>query len=431
MKSLLQRRDFLRQVAAAGSVAPFADVLLAEQSKTPPLERLNIGVIGVNGRGAENLAAVSSENVVALCDVDLARAGEARVAFPKASFYQDFRKLLDHNGIEAVVLSTPDHMHAVPGVMALRLGMHLYCEKPLAHSVYETRVLREVAAENRRVTQLGTQIHSGSNYRRAVEIIQAGVIGAVERVHVWFTGRPKTGKRVQQGTPPATLDYDLWLGPAPYRPYHPSHCHYHWRWWWDFANGILGDFGCHYLDLPFWALKLRYPTSIEAAGEKDHDGENDVPALMRVEFNFPARGELPPVQLTWHHGGWKPKEADQYPEYCEKSAILFVGSEGQLLADYSTHKLYPEEKFHGLKTEHSIPESIGHHKEWLQAIKRGGQATCNFDYSGALTETVLLGNVAYRTGKKLEWDAATLKVTNDVREAAGYIQREYRKGWTL
>ncbi|MFO0947966.1 MAG: Gfo/Idh/MocA family oxidoreductase [Planctomycetota bacterium] len=429
MESLRSRRAFLRQVALAGTVAPFADRLLAEQTQLPPNERLNLGIIGVSNRGAANLAGVARENIVALCDVDLAHVGVAKTAFPNAAIHQDFRKLLDHSNIDAVVISTPDHMHAIPAVMAMDLGKHIYCEKPLAHSVYETRVMREKAAKNKLTTQLGTQIHAGNNYRRVVEIVQSGAIGKVNRVHVWLAGRPQTGERVKEGTPPATLDYNLWLGPAPFRPYHKSHCHFHWRWWWDFGGGMLEDFGCHYIDLPFWALQLRYPTSIEATGEKDHPGDNEVPALMKVDYQFPARGDQPPVHLTWYHGGWKPEGADKYGM---ANAVLFVGEKGELIADYGKYKLYPEEQFKDFHIEPSIPESIGHHLEWLEAIRSSGETTCNFDYGGALTETVLLGNVSYRAGKKkLEWDAGNLKVTNGVTETAGLIQPEYRKGWTL
>lgn len=423
------RRDFLRQVALAGSVLPFADWIRAEQTKLKPNEKLNLGVIGVANRGAANLAAVAKENIVALCDVDLAHVGPAKALFPNAAIHQDFRNLLDHADIDAVVISTPDHTHAIPAVMAMDLGKHLYCEKPLAHSVYETRVMREKAAANKLVTQLGTQIHAGDNYRRVVEIVRSGAIGPIQRVHVWFSGRPKTGERVKEGTPPTTLDYNLWLGPAPYRPYHKSHCHFHWRWWWDFGGGILEDFGCHYIDLPQWALGLGPPTSVEAKGEKDHDGDNDVPSLLRVDYQFPASGGRGPVHLTWYQGGWRPSGAEKYRM---ENAVLFVGDEGELIADYSTHKLLPEEKFKDLRVEPSIPASIGHHEEWLQAVRSGGPTTCNFEYGGTLTETVLLGNVAYRAGqKRLDWNPASLGVTNDVPEAAALIKPEYRKGWTL
>jgi len=429
MAPAVSRRELLKRIAAAGTVAPFADVLLADQTKQAPNERLSVGVIGVGGQGAANLAGVASENVVALCDVDLAHMGQAKMTFPKAAVYQDFRKLLDHRGLDAVVISTPDHMHAIPAVTAMRMGRHVYCEKPMAHSVHEVRVMRETAAKNQLVTQLGTQIHAGNNYRRVVEVIRSGAIGPVRRVHVWFSGRPKTGVRVKEGTPPATLDYNLWLGPAPFRPYHPSHCHFNWRYWWDFGNGILGDFGCHYMDLPFWALDLRYPTSVVAKGEKDYEGDNDVPGLIRVDYSFPERGTSPPVELSWYHGGWKPDGADKYGM---ANAVLFVGEKGELIADYGTYKLLPEEKFKDLKVEHSIPDSIGHHAEWLHAIRTAGPTTCNFDYSGALSEAVLLGNVSYRAGRqKLEWNGEEAKVTNAVPQVESLLRREYRQGWTL
>jgi predicted dehydrogenase len=250
---------------------------------------------------------------------------------------------------------------------------------------------------------MGTQIHAGDNYRRAVEIVQAGVLGAVRRVHVWMGGRPNPGVRVKEATPPEHVNYDLWLGPAPYRPFHPSHFHFQWRYWWDFGGGMLADFGCHYMDLPHWALELTAPVSIEASGKKDYDGDNDVPGVMRVDYEYPDRGKLPPVHLTWYHGGWMPEGAEAYGK---SSAVLFEGEKGTLLADYGTRKLF------------------------LGDGKDGGPTTCNFDYSGALAEAVLLGNVAYRSGEKLRWDAKAAKVTNTAA-AEPFIRREYRSGWTL
>lgn len=423
----MDRRDFLRQVAAAGSVAPFADQLLAEQSRRGPNDKINIGVIGVANRGAANLAGVAAENVVALCDVDANHLDGAKKAFPQAGIHHDFRKLLDDKRIEAVVVSTPDHMHAIPAVMAMRMGRHVYCEKPLAHSVHEVRVMTETAASNKIVTQMGTQIHAGENYRRVVELVRGGVIGKVPRVHVWLTGAVKTGVRVKEGTPPATLDYDLWLGPAPYRPYHPSHLHFNWRYWWDFGNGLLGDFGCHYMDLPFWALGLSRPTSVVATGRKDHDGENDVPGTMQVDYQFPAREGQPPVHLTWYHG----KPPAEVNRHGMNSGVLFVGEEGEIVSDYSSHRLMPEEKFADVKRPERLPSSPGHHKEWLNGIRGQGEPLCHFGYSGPLAETVLLGNVSYRTGQPINWDGAAGKVTNNVPQAASLIERPYRKGWTL
>ena len=335
-----------------------------------------------------------------------------------------------HKQLDAVVVGTPDHTHAPPGVMAMKLGKHCYCEKPLTHSVYESRVMTEVAAKNKLATQLGTQIHAGGNYRRVVELVQGGVIGSVGEVHVWFGGGRGGMDRPTETPPvPPHLDWDLWLGPAPYRPYHPCYVPGNWRSWWDFANGTLGDFGCHYMDLPFWALKLCYPTVVEAEGPPVHP-ETAAPRLT-VRYEFPARGELPPVKLTWYNGNNRPPilKQENLPEW--GSGVLFVGQKGMLQADYSQRKLLPESQFADFKPpEPTIPDSIGHHNEWVVACKTGSPTTCSFDYSGPLSEAVLLGNVAYRTGKKLEWDAENLKAAN-CPEADQYIKREYRSGWTL
>jgi predicted dehydrogenase len=241
-------------------------------------------------------------------------------------------------------------------------------------------------------------------------------------------GGIRTGRRVESGTPPAHIDYDLWIGPAPMRPFDPSHFHFNWRYWWDFGGGVLGDFGCHYMDLPFWALDLRYPNLVEAKGEKTSKGDNDVPDNMQVDYHFPKRGELPAVHLTWYHGSWRPKGAEAYGM---GSAVLFEGARGRLIADYGSHKFYMNEGEKESRPKPSIPDSIGHHREWIEACKTREPTTCNFDYSGALTEAVLLGNVSYRAGgKKLTWDAEKLKAT-DCPEADQYIRREYRKGWEL
>ena len=240
------------------------------------------------------------------------------------------------------------------------------------------------------------------------------------------TNRP--GVRVAKGTPPSTVDYDLWIGPAPMRPFHPSHFHFNWRYWWDFGNGTLGDFGCHYMDLPFWALDLRYPTSVEGKGEKTSEGDNQVPDNMRVDYHFPARGERPPVHLTWYHGAWKPDWAE---EYDKRSAVLFEGSKGRLLADYGSRKLFMDDDSQPAAPPQSIPNSKGHWVEWTDAIRSRGQTTCNFDYSGALAEAVLLGNVSYRAGQqKLAWDAEALRATN-TSDADAFLSASIAPGWTL
>jgi predicted dehydrogenase len=393
-----------------------------------------LGIVGTAGQGQYNWSNVQHEEIVALCDVDTNRAAEARRRFPQARFYEDFRRMLEQRDIDAVVVSTPDHLHAFVALAAMRAGKHVYCEKPLAHSVHEVRLLMETAARQRVITQMGTQIHAGDNYRRVVELVQAGAIGPVRRVHVWCTTRPAPGFRSHRDTPPPQgLNYDLWLGPAPFRPYHPSHLHFVWRWWWDFGGGTLADMACHYMDLPHWALNLRTPTSVRATGGVGYVGDNKMPDRMQVDYQYPARGNSPAVHLTWYHAVGGPDLSGRvtYPGY--SSGVLFVGERGELLANYGNHRLMPEERFRDYRRpDQTIPRSIGHHREWLEAIRNGGTTSCNFAYSGALAVSVLLGNVAYRSGmgREIIWDDRRGIVTN-TRNAAQYLQREYRHGWTL
>jgi predicted dehydrogenase len=419
----LNRRHFLLSAAACAALPAL-----------PQPRRIRLGIVGTAGQGQYNWSNMVQEDIVALCDVDTNRAAEAQRRFPNARFYQDFRRMLQQRDIEAVVVSTPDHLHAPVAVAAMRAVKHVYCEKPLAHSVHEVRVMMETAARMGVVTQMGTQIHAGDNYRRVVELIQAGAIGPVRRVHVWCNARPRPGYRAHAETePPRGLDYDLWLGPAPYRPYHSSHAHFVWRWWWDFGGGVLADMACHYMDLPHWALNLRTPTRVRSTGQVTYVGDNKMPDRCQVDYDYPARGDSPPVHLTWYHSVAGPDLSGtaRYPGY--SSGVLFVGERGELLANYTNHRLLPEERFRDYRRpEPSIPRSVGHHREWLDAIRSGGTTTCNFAYSGSLALTVLLGNVAYRSGngRVIEWDNARGEVTN-TRNAAQYLQREYRRGWSL
>lgn len=437
MTQSVSRREFLQAAVLAGTTAPVAShFAFAKEAAKPksPNEKLNLAVIGVAARGGANLAGVSGENIAVLCDIDSQRLGQAADQHPHAKTYADFRRVFDHDDLDGVVVSTPDHMHAFCVARALRKKLPVYCEKPLTHSVWEARQLRDLNAEAGVATQMGNQIHAGNNYRRVVETIKAGTIGPVRRVHVWQGGGINwqhgvtAGVRVAKGTPPSTVDYDLWLGPAPERPYHPSHFHFNWRYWWDFGGGQLADFWCHYADLAFWALDLKHPTAVVAQGEKGHEWDNDCPNLMRVDYEFPARGDLPPVHLTWYHGGWKPKGAEVYGK---GSAVLFEGTDGRMIADYGSRKVFMQAGKEAGPVEESIPNSIGHHAEWLNAIRTGDPTTSNFEYGGTLTEAGLLGNVSYRLGgKKLEWDADSLQAKN-LPAADQYIRREYRKGWTL
>ena len=434
MSHQFNRRQMLRNTSLAGIGIWLSTGPGGRANGQSPNEKLNVAGIGVGGRGASDVNGVAGENIVALADVDDRRAAGTFNRYPKAKKYRDFRKMLDEldKQIDAVVVGTPDHTHAPTAAMAMKMGKHCYCEKPLTHAVYETRVLTELARKNKLATQLGTQIHARDNYRRVVELVQSGAIGPVRQVEVWFGGG-RGGKDRPKDTPPVPegLDWDLWLGPAPVRPYHPCYVPANWRDWWDFANGILGDFGCHYMDLPFWALKLRYPTSVEAEAPVPPHSETAAPVLT-IRYEFPARGELPPVTFTWRNGGGnRPAivKEKNLPDW--GSAVLFVGDKGMLQADYGRRVLLPEAQFAGFQPpEPTIPASVGHHREWIEACKTGSPTTCNFDYSGPLTEAVLLGDVSYRAQSKLEWDAENLKATN-CPEADKFIKREYREGWTL
>jgi predicted dehydrogenase len=457
MTRCVTRRTFLRNVALTGSGL----VILSNARSvrgTPAHSKLNIAGIGIGGRGGDDIQGVAGENLVALCDVDDRQAAKTFALHPNAKRYKDFRRMLDevHKQIDAVVVGTPDHTHAVAAVAAMKRGKHCYCEKPLAYSVHEARVMAETARQKKLVTQMGTQIHAGNNYRRVVELVQTGAIGSVGEVHVWmgasvrktddgspvFAGPPVPTDRTQPDAPtdrppvPEGLDWDLWLGPAAYRPYSPAYAPFQWRYWWNFANGQLGDFFCHYCDLAFWALKLRHPTSVEAQGPVHPESaarwtiaRQEYPARPRSEA--PLGIDLPPVTLHWYNGGGYPAFVKERNIPTWGSAVLFMGSKGMLIADYNQHKLLPEEQYKDFQApEPFIPNSIGHHEEWIQACKTGGPTTCNFDYSGALTEAALLCNVALRTGQKLKWDAKKLKAVG-CREAEKFLRREYRKGWRL
>ncbi|MFN7138301.1 MAG: Gfo/Idh/MocA family protein [Limisphaerales bacterium] len=392
---------------------------------------LNIAIIGAGGRGAENTAAVSSENIVALCDVNEENLAAAAQKFPAARKHIDFRKLFDKaNNIDAVVVSTTEHTHAFATMLALQLGKHVYCEKPLAHSIWEARQIARAARKAGVVTQMGIQIHAGENYRRVVELIQSGTIGPVRETHVWVGRAWGDGGRPTESVPtPGHLHWDLWLGPAPERPYHPEYVTTKpgWYKYWDFGGGTMSDLGAHWMDLPFWALKLDAPQTIQAEGP----GANPetAPASMKVTYQYGSRGSLPPVTVHWYQGQAKPKiwEEGAIPKW--GSGALFIGEKGMLLADYGKHLLLPE-NVEWKRPEPYIPASIGQHQEWIQACKGNGTTTCDFQYSAALTEANHLGNIAHRLGKKIEWDAANLKVRN-TPEAEKLIRRPYRKGWKL
>ena len=431
-QSRFSRRNFLRTSGAGAAVlASGVWSELAAQESTSPNEKLNVACIGVANRAAASVAEVKGENVIALCDVDKNYLDRVAGQFPDARLYRDYRELFEKEGdkLDAAVVATSDHHHAPASIRAIREDLHVYCEKPLTHTVFESRLLAEEAAKRGLATQMGTQIHAGNNYRRVVEIIQSGAIGDVTEVHVWV-GKSWGGGELPEKTedPPANLDWDLWLGPAPERPYAPGRYHPgQWRRWWAFGNGTLGDMACHFMDLPFWALNLRHPTTCEAEGPEVHP--ETCPLGLIVRYQYPERDGLPPVKLTWYDGNLIPREVAG--ERVPGSGVMFVGTEGHMFADYGKYKLFPGDKFADFTPpEETIPNSIGHHREWIKACKDGSPTTCNFDYSGALTEAVLLGTVAYRLGEKLEWDAKTLKATN-CPDADALINKEYRAGWEV
>jgi len=440
VSNVMNRRDFLASTAAVAAFTIVPRHVLGGPEYTPPSEKLNIAAIGAGGRGGGDIGAVSSENIVALCDVDEKNAAETFGRFPKAKKYRDFRKMLEREkNIDAVIVATPDHTHAVATMMAIKMGKHVYCEKPLTYSIYEARELAKAASEAKVATQMGNQGHSGEGNRLICEWLRDGAIGPVREVHAWTNrpiwpqgiDRPKETPRV-----PKTLDWDLWLGPAPNRPYNPAYLPFKWRGWWDFGTGALGDMACHIIDSPFWALKLGQPISVEASSTKVNS--ETYPLASTVHYHFPAREGMPPVKLTWYDGGIRPPQPEELEPGrrmgSDNGGTLFVGEKGKLVCGCygNSPRLIPEAKMAAYKRPpKTIPRVRGHHQDWVQACKGGKPACSNFDYAGPLTETVLLGNLAIRNpGKKLYWDGPNMRFTNN-DEANKYIHRKYRQGWTL
>lgn len=427
MHRTMTRREAFKATGVLG-----AGVLLwtrGAAAKESPNEKLNVACIGVGGQGESNVGGLSSQNLVAFADVDDQRAAKSYEKFPKAKQYRDYRRMLDelHGQLDAVAISTPDHMHFHPAYMAMQYGLHVYLEKPLAHNVWETRTLTELARKKKLATQLGAQRHTIPNMHRIVELIQSGAIGEVREVHSWIGGNRGMPKIPTDQPPvPAHLDWELWIGPAKQRPYHPTLCPYGWRFWWDYGTGETGNWGCHILDIPYWALGLKYPTKVAASGPPV-DAER-TPTALHVTYEFPARGKLPPVTLHWYHADKGPEVLSKYGLSEKGNNTLFIGSKGQLLCGFGQRELHPKEKFDGFKApDPFIPDSPGFHKEFIAACKGGQAATCNFDYSGPMAETVLLGNVAYRVGG-FDWDAETLTPGNNAA-AKPLIREAFRQGW--
>jgi predicted dehydrogenase len=425
----MQRRDFIKDSTAAGIGLWTATRNLSARAQSPN-EKLNLAVIGCGGRGGDNLRAVARQNIVALVDVDEQRAGKAFDNFPRAKKYADFRKMFDdlEKQIDAVVISTPDHSHFHPTYWAFERGKHVYLEKPLAHSVWETRKLTDMARDKKLATQLGVQRHTLKGIRNAVALIQSGAIGAVKECHSWIGGNRGMPKIPTEGQPvPPHLNWDLWLGPAAQRPYHETYCPYGWRFWWDFGTGETGNWGCHILDIPFWALRLKYPTRVDASGPEPH--AQTTPKAMTTRFEFPADDKRGPVTLHWYHG--KPPILDELKLRDNGANNLFIGSDGMLLCGFGAYQLLPDEKHRDTKADDStLYDSPGFYNEWFNACKGSQPASCNFDYSGPMAETVLLGNAAFRAGGGFDWDHEKLKaIGND--KAEPFLRSEFRTGWQI
>lgn len=463
---MIERRRFLQ--AAGGAALAWTIVprhVLGGPGQVPPSEKLTVAGIGTGGQGIQNLMALAQcpgVHVVAACDVNkesggylswnwtqgkevrtggrepAKRAIEEYYAQQKADgsyrgcrTYVDYRELLDKEDVDGVMVATPDHTHAVVTMAALKRKKHVYCEKPLTYSVYEARQIAQAAREAGVATQLGNHGQATEEARVVQEFMLDGAIGPVREVHVWsgprfwayptWEGRPAETPPVPEG-----LDWDLWLGPAPERPYHPAYCPWTWRNWWDFGTGLLGDLGCHKLSTVFKALKLTYPTTIEASSTRI-DSEI-YPLGVIAHFEFPQRGDLPPVTLHWYDGGLKPPRPRDLEPGRGLADVTYIGEKGTLMG----HRLVPEKRMAAYgRPPRVLPRSPGHYQEWVDACRGGEPAGANFpDHAGVLTETCMLGNVALRAGKLIEWDGPNFRITND-ESANELLHRKYRDGWTL
>ncbi len=439
----LSRREF---VGAAAAVAAFTFVpkrILGGAGQSSANNKLNIAGIGVGGRGASDIKEVSSENIVALCDTDLNRAAGTIKAHPNAKIYRDFREMLEkeQKNIDAVVIGAPDHIHAPASIMAMKLGKHVYVEKPMAHTIYEARRMAEVAKETGVVTQMGNQGHGGEGLRLYWEFIHDGAIGKVSEVHVW-TDRAGTPERAwwpqgidrPQGTEPIpeTLDWDHWLGPARWRPYHSAYVPFKWRGWWDYGCGAIGDMAVHNADPAFFALELGAPTAVQA--ETSPVNDETLPVWNIITFEFPAKGDRPAVKMTWYDGAkLPPVPAELEGRKLGDNGILFVGDKGKLLgpSHAGAPRLIPEsrQKEYG-RPPKTLPRSPGHHQEWIDACKAGKpqDAKSGFWYAGPFVEALLVGNLAVRLQKRVEWDCQKMRSPN-CPEADNYITKFYRAGY--
>jgi predicted dehydrogenase len=442
------RREFLGTTAAAAAFTIIPRHVLGGPGYTAPSDKLNIGCVGVGGKGQSDIQAASTDNIVALCDVDdeqIARIikedGPKNPQLEKAKKYRDFRLMLEKEKLDAVTVSTPDHTHAVVAAMAMQMGKHVFVQKPLTHTVDEARTLAKLAKQTGVTTQMGNQGHAGEGARLMREWIADGALGDVAEVHVW-TNRPiwPQGIKAPDTLPPVppTLDWNLWLGPASYRPYHPAYCPFVWRGWWDFGTGAIGDMGAHLIDAAYWALDLGNPTSVVASSTRFTDAS--YPLASTIHYQFPARGKMPAVTMHWYDGGLTPPRPDDLEPGRrmgdDGGGVIFVGSKAKMMCStYSANpRIFPETKMTEYKRPaKTIPRSPGIMEEWIAACKKGEKSTTDFSYSGPLTELMLLGNIAVRTAKQnvnLQWDAQDMKFTN-LPEANEFLHMTYREGWKL
>ena len=447
----VSRRHFIKTAAAVAAVPAVLPKVLQAQDEPGPsapailnedANKLRVACIGAGGRGEAAVDGVKDEKIVALCDVDDERAAESYEANPDAKRYRDFRIMLEEMGseIDAVTVSTPDHMHFAAALMAIRMGKHVLVEKPLTHTIWEARQLRLEAKKHGGVTQMGNQGHAHEGTRLVKEWIEAGAIGPVREVHFW-TNRPIWPQGMDSPdhskflpVVPQTLDWDLWLGVAPRRPYDPAYAPFVWRGFWDFGTGALGDMACHIMDAAYWGLNLGAPTSVEAVATPVND--ETAPTASMVTYQFPARGSMPPVKATWHDGQLRaPLPGHVSPKReIDNNGTFIIGEKATIISDTyaGSVRIAPESTMQEV-LEARIPKTYprvkgGHFAEWIQACKGGEMCGSNFDYSGPFTETVLLGNLAIRTKRYLEWDSEKMEVTN-YPEANRFVTKEYQPGW--
>jgi predicted dehydrogenase len=445
----VSRRGFIGTSSAAlAGLTILPSNVVSGLGHIAPSDKLNVAGIGIGGRGRAVISNVAkTENIYALCDVDWSDQVE-RVfkTYPGAKRFKDYRIMLDREKtIDAVIVATPDHTHAIISLEAMKHGKHVYTEKPLTHTIHEARTLAKAARQYKVATQMGNQGQAGDPPRRLREMIWDGVIGPVREVHVW-TDRPNRGlsdtywpqgvSRPENTPPvPAGLDWDLFIGPAPMRPYNPVYHPFKWRGWWDFGTGALGDIGCHSLDPVFRALKLKYPISVQAVSTLVNDETYPLGSIIRYEF--PARGDMPPVSLTWYDGGLRPPLLPELEQgmKMDTGGVLFIGSKGKILGEEIILPKSLRESYK--KPEPYIPSSPGHEMEWILACKGGEPAGSNFDWAGPLTETVLLGNIAIRKSlrEKLSYQPLIFDpekmIFSNIPEADKFLHYEYRKGWSL